>query len=316
VTTESFALFGQTDFDLSDTLVATLGLRYTDDERSVDYDGFDNFGGGPSIPDSQSESYDNISYKAQLDWRPNDDTLFFAGITQTHKAGNFRLGIGDPNLVTPHDEEELRSIEVGVKTEFANGKARLNATAFIYDYKDYQAFVVDPSTGTVASLDIINVDAEATGVEVEFTATPYDGFQLLLGGTWMDSTVENVVYPDGVTVRDTELPYAPKLALNGLARYSWSLGDGTASVQADANYSDDFCFSVLCAPLDQESSYTLTNARVKYVFPGDKWSVALFANNLTEEEYRIYSIDVSGLGIANDAFGNPRTYGITVDANF
>lgn len=250
-----------------------------------------------------------------MNWRPSDGVLAYAGITQTHKAGNFRLGIGDPNLLAPHDEEELRSVEIGLKTNFADGRARLNASAFYYDYADYQAFVVDPTTGIIAALDIVNVDAEAVGVEVELAASPFSGLDLSLGAAWMDSKVKDVVFPDGATVRDTELPYAPDFSVNGLARFSWPLGGGTASVQADFNYSDSFCFSVLCAPLDQEGSHVVANARAQYAFPGGRWSVTAFVNNLAEEEYRLYSLDVSGLGIANDGFGNPRTYGLTVYAS-
>ena len=315
VKTKSWALFAQSEYDLGERLSATLGVRYTEDDRKADYVGFDNFGGGPNIPDSGDLSFNNFSYKAQLNWRPSDGVLAYAGITQTHKAGNFRLGIGDPNLLAPHDEEELRSVEIGWKTNFADGRARLNASAFYYDYADYQAFVVDPTTGVIAALDIVNVDAKAVGIEVELAASPFSGLDLSLGAAWMDSKVKDVAFPDGATVRDTELPYAPDFSVNGLARFSWPLGGGTASVQADFNYSDSFCFSVLCAPLDQEGSYVVANARAQYAFPGGRWSVTAFVNNLAEEEYRLYSLDVSGLGIAADAYGNPRTYGVTVYAS-
>ena len=315
IKTKSWALFAQGEYDLGEQLSATLGVRYTEDDRKADYVGFDNFGGGPNIPHSGDLGFNNFSYKAQLNWRSGNGVLAYAGITQTHKAGNFRLGIGAPNLLTPHDEEELRSVEIGLKANFADGRARLNAAAFFYDYADYQAFVVDPTTGVIAALDIVNVDAEAAGVEVELAASPFSGLDLSLGAAWMDSKVKDVVFPDGATVRNTELPYAPDFSFNGLARFSWPLGGGTASVQADFNYSDGFCFSVLCAPLDREGSYMVANARAQYAFPGGRWSLAAFVNNLAEEEYRLYSLDVSGLGIANDIYGNPRTYGVTVYAS-
>ena len=311
---ESWAVFGQTDFDLSDALTVTLGLRYTDDTRDVDYNGFDNFGAGNV--ESDSAGYDNFSYKAQLDWRPNEETLVYAGITQGHKAGNFRLGIGDPNLLVEHDQEELLSYEVGIKTDLLDGAMRFNASAFYYDYTDYQAFVTDSSTGTIATLSIVNVDATAKGMELELIASPLEGLDLLLGATWMESEVPDVTLPDGVTVIDSELPYAPSYSLNGLVRYQWDLFDGVASAQLDFNYSDDFCFSVFCAPLDEEEAYVVANARVKYEFPGEQWSISGFVTNFTDREYRLYTLDVSSLGIANDAFAAPKMYGVTVDVKF
>ncbi|MBB6520221.1 TonB-dependent receptor [Pseudoteredinibacter isoporae] len=311
--TNSWAIFGQTDFDLSDELTATLGLRYTEDTRDVNYDGFDNFDTGNQ--EQRKRNFNNVSYKAQLDWRPTDETLLFASVTQTHKAGNYRLGIGSPNLLTPHDQEELLSYELGIKTEMMDGRLRLNATAFYYDYSDYQAFVVDPTVGVAATLDIINVDADAKGAELEIIASPIEGLDILFGATWMDSTVKDVNYPDG-TVSDSELPYAPTYSLNGLLRYQWSAFDGTMAAQIDFNFSDDFCFSVFCAPLDQESSYLVSNARVSYDFPSGDWGVSAFVSNLGDEEYRVYALDLAGLGLSNSSFAAPRTYGISVDYTF
>ena len=312
VETDSWAVFAQGEWELAEAVTGILGVRYSDDERDIDYSGFDNFYG--DVLTTETGAWDNFSYKAQVDYRPADDTLYFAGITRTHKAGNFRLGIGYPNLVTEHDEEVLTSYEAGVKTEFYNGQARLNANLFYYDYEDYQAFVVDP-TGTIASLDIVNVDADAVGAEVEFTMVPTDGLDILLGASWMDSTVMDVGYPDG-SVADSELPFAPGFTANGLVRYQWAMGEGSMSAQVDFNYVDDFCFSVLCAPLDKEDSYWVGNARLKYIFPNNNWSITAFVNNFTEEEYRMYSMDLSVLGLANDTYSLPRMYGITLDVNF
>ena len=312
VETNSWAVFAQGEWELTEAVTAIIGVRYSDDERDVDYLGSDNFYG--DVLTTETGAWDNFSYKAQLDWRPTQDTLYFAGITRTHKAGNFRLGIGYPNLVTEHDEEVLTSFETGMKTEFNDGQARLNANLFYYDYEDYQAFVVDP-TGTIASLDIVNVDANATGAEVELTLVPADGLDILLGASWMDSEVMDIGYPDG-TVSDSELPFAPGMTLNGLVRYQWDVGEGSMSAQIDFNYVDDFCFSVLCAPLDQEDSYWIGNARLKYSFPNNNWSITAFVNNFSEEKYRIYSLDLSGLGVANDTYSLPRMYGITLDVNF
>ena len=326
VGTESWAVFAQGEYDLSDTLTGVLGLRYTEDERSLDY-----FGGSRvpawevDLPNAVIDSlaFDHVSYKAQLDWSPTADTLVYAGVTQAHKAGNFRTPVGaDLESFTPprrrqdHDQEILRSVELGVKTTLAGGRARLNATAFHYRYDDYQAFVVDPTVGLVAGVDIINVDATASGAELELFAAPADGLDLVFGVAWMDSAVEDVGYPDGVTTMDSVLPYAPDVSVNGLVRYEWGVGGGSAAVQADFNYSSEFCFSVLCAPLDREASYIVSNVRAEYVFPGDRWSIAAYATNVSNEEYRIYSIDVSGLGLANDAYAPQRRFGVTVNVNF
>ena len=48
----------------------------------------------------------------------------------------------------------------------------------------------------------------------------------------------------------------------------------------------------MCAPVEEEDSYTVGNARIGYDSAG-AWSVAAFVNNVTEEEYRVYAFDSS-----------------------
>ena len=60
-------------------------------------------------------------------------------------------------------EEKLDAYETGVKVELFNGKARLNASAFYYDYSDYQAFQIVGLTTFIT-----NADAKSHGLELEF----------------------------------------------------------------------------------------------------------------------------------------------------
>ena len=90
-----------------------------------------------------------------------------------------------------------------------------------------------------------------------------------------------------------------------------------ASVQADVQYSDKFCFTVLCAPVEAEGSYTVANARIGYAAENGRWEVAAFVNNLTEEEYRVYAFDSSLFsGVVAGVYGKPRTYGLTASWRF
>ena len=95
------------------------------------------------------------------------------------------------------------------------------------------------------------------------------------------------------------------------------MGGGYASVQADVQYSDEFCFTVLCAPVEQESAYSVVNARIGYAAADERWEVAAFADNLFEEEYRVYAFDSSLFaGVVAGVYGRPRTYGLTATWRF
>ena len=99
---------------------------------------------------------------------------------------------------------------------------------------------------------------------------------------------------------------------NALARYEFDLAGGTASVQADAQYSGKFCFTVLCAPVERERAYTVANARLGWATGDKQVEVAVFVNNLFERKYRTYAFDSSLFaGLVAGVYAKPRTWGVT-----
>ena len=164
---------------------------------------------------------------------------------------------------------------------------------------------------------VINLPATAYGLEAEINSHPVDGLTLQLGLSALSSNVEDIVLPDSITVVEHDLPQAPSFSGNALARYEFALGGGVASLQADVQYLDDFCFTVLCAPVEKESSYTVANARIAYGAEDGRWEVAIFGDNLTDEEYRVYAFDSSLFaGVVAGVYGKPLTYGLTVSWRF
>ena len=164
-------------------------------------------------------------------------------------------------------------------------------------------------------MTIINLDAEAVGSEIELSLAPAEGWDFRFGVSLMDSEVKDVLLPSGRVI-DSDLPYAPSFAINGLARYEWPALGGTLALQADFTHSDNFCFTVVCGPIDKEGSYTIGNFRASYTSADERWRLAAFVHNVSDTEYRLYSLDINGLGIANDAYANPRWAGGTISFNW
>lgn len=313
---ESWAVFGHIEYDLSDELTLIGALRYTEDEKEADYtlSTATNFFGPPQTFSSNTspfavQEFENVSAKLQIDWKPNDDTLLYASVNRGHKAGSFNyvfLSFAPLDFSTiPHDEEVLTSYEVGYKGSFLDKRARLNINAFYYDYKDHQASFFVNLANTIG-----NVDATAIGGEVELTVSATERLEFMLGASFIDTEAKDVGLPDG-SVRDRELAFTPSYTLNGLVRYSWPLAGGELTAQVDANFIDDFCFTVVCHPSEEEDSYVVSNARLTYTDDSDNWSVSVFVRNLSEEEYRIYTLDASFIGFTTNRVGSPRWVGAT-----
>lgn len=336
--TESTGIFGQLEYNLTDNLTLITGLRYTTEERDFDYtnafgdrdsngtidnsDGvltnflqelstFDAFPPAWFAFDGDIDN-DNISGKIGLDFRPNEDMLYFVSYSRGFKSGGFNGGFLDltDGIVpadTPYKEEILNSYELGLKSTMADGALRLNATLFYYDYEDYQAL-----TFSGLSQFIDNSDAEVSGLDLELLWLPSDNWDINLGASFLDTEVDQVTV-QGVTISGTEMVLAPEFSINGLVRYQVT---EALSLQVDFNHQGEHYFDITNSDLSKEDSYTVFNARVGYRF-NENLNVAAYVKNLNDEEYRVYTFDFTGpAGFNQQFFAPPRWYGVNLTYTF
>ena len=339
--TTSYAAFAQNEWQFADGWKLIAGLRYWRDVREGSYLGtaapipalgqpqvtvifnqdriFPVFPGSSVTPDDAKKTFEGVTARLELDYKVNEDTLVYASYNRGSKSGGFTLSTGTPFSPNeqaflegiPFKPEVLNALEVGVKTRLGE-TTTLNVSAFYYNYSDYQAFAQFGPVQTV-----INLDAKETGLEVELASRPVDGLTLQLGLSALDSTVKDVPLPDLATIEDHDLPQAPALSANALARYEFPLLGGMGFVQTDAQYSSKFCFTVLCAPVERESSYTVVNARAGYTAADGRWDVAAYVDNVNEEQYRVYAFDSSLFaGVVAGVYAKPRTFGISATYRF
>ncbi|WP_233710363.1 TonB-dependent receptor [Pseudomaricurvus albidus] len=271
---------------------------------------------------------DLITAKLELDWHVSEDTLLYVSYNRGIKAGGFNAPLdstdlidGDPANGTAEDmkfdEEVLNAYEFGFKTSFFDGLARLNGAAYYYDYNDYQAFRLEGLTQYV-----FNTDAEVKGWELELQASPIAGLDVLLGVGYIDNTVEDAYQlPSGQFVDRTAV-LTPEWNINALVRYEWEFMGGMLAVQADATYMDDHYFQLKNSPVGAEDAYTITNARISYTSEDERWVVAGFVKNVTDEEYRTMVFDLAstpangGFGMAENYYGTPRWWGVSASYKF
>jgi len=322
--TESWAIFGQAEFLLTEKLSLITGLRWTYDEKDIDSlnqcldtDAF-GFGGTCAAFGIAFDTYieggrddDDWAGKIQLDYQASDDWLWYAGVTRGNKGGALNATVGAGAGVTLADmqiePEVLTNYEAGFKSTFMDGLGRLNASVFYYDYEDYQAYKF---VGVAVSL--FNTDATLFGGEVELQLTPVEGLDIMLGLGYLDSEVEDVVLPSG-RVDEQDMPYAPELSFNGMVRYQWDAFGGSLAVQGDWSYVDDRYYSSVNHPIQQGDSYTVGNVRLSYESGNGNWYTALFVENVTDEERTVYSADLAfaGGGYGIESYAPPRWWGVT-----
>lgn len=319
--TDSWSVYGQYDFDLSDQLTLVSGLRYTDEKRDFNMVVTDDSGILPNPAFEFSEATageltrhdtQNISYRVEMDWKPNDDVLWFGSISRGVKGAGFNIDIGiDPRTVAdiPFDEEKLLAYEAGFKSTLFDGKTRFNTSVFYYDYQDYQAFSFEGLSNVVS-----NKDATIYGLDAELITNPWEGWDFNFGVSLLDTEVEDI--NTGVSIIDRKMTLAPDVTFNALARYEWSAMRGMMSVQSDLRHVGKQYFDILNTTLGTESAYTLVNLRASYVTASGHASFSVWVKNITDEEYRIYAIQVPGLGFSQSMVGEPRWFGVTASYNW
>jgi iron complex outermembrane receptor protein len=335
--TDSYSLFGQLEYDFSDTLTGIVGARIIKEEKdfstaigvfpslgnfSVNQGAFipNPFGEGSPFFASLSNSDTLWAGKVQLDWHVSDQLLVYGGVNRGVKAGSYNapllgayLGAGG-NPALPYDPETLIAYEAGFKATLQDGRTRFNGSAFFYDYSDYQAFLFVGVGGVV-----INADAENKGIELELQTSPAKGWDLLLSAAWFDATVKDVPLRSGSPLppRDVKPTYAPEKQATAMARYQWAGLGGMLHVRGDVSYSDSFFYNLRNFDADKFDSYTMVNAGVGWANDDAGWQVNLDVKNITNEHAGIQGFDLATLCGCNEiAFQPPRFVSLNVRKEF
>jgi iron complex outermembrane receptor protein len=329
--TRSWALFGQTEWEFADHLTLITGARYTRDDKRFNYTLWNPAPGTPLLdangvpfvynsstaPGLADRNFDLYSGKIELDFKPEPGLLFYGSVNRGPKGGGWSAPSNPPGTflfaslvdVIAYKPETLVDYEVGTKATILNGRGRINADVFYYDYRNYQAFFLRDFTQIIG-----NVDAKLEGGEVEFAVVPVHGLTLELGVAALSTHIKNVVLPDGSTA-DREMPNAPKWSANVLARYEWPTSVGTWSASVDGKWNASQWLENVNAPVDFQPSYAVADVHVGYA-PNERLSFDAWVKNLSNKYYRVYNLDLSGLGYNESVYGPPRWEGITVSYRF
>ncbi|WP_417320580.1 TonB-dependent receptor [Emcibacter sp.] len=354
--TETWSVFAQLEYQVSDQLALIGGFRWIEEDKSHHYDNLlmmypDTSSSGldpnaeviapalPNVPYDGSRSDSNWSARAQVNFTPSDDLLVYASWNRGVKSG----GYNSPLLPSPfaveevfmtYDPEKLDAYELGFKWDGLDGRLRVNAAAYYYDYNNYQAFsIIGLDTST------LNAQAENKGFEIEIQANPVDGLDLNFGIAYTDVKVSDVpgltldvdtdgdgvtdvpgIFPAGTEVSPVQ---TPKWNLNGLIRYEFDAGEGRLALQADGQYRDKHYFTLTNLPASTESGYFIGNASVTYYSADEAWSLRAFVKNITDKNYVVQTFDLSGspsngglFGLIEKYYGMPRTWGVNLTYNF
>jgi iron complex outermembrane receptor protein len=333
--TDSWDVFGQTEFDFADAWTLILGLRWTTEEKELDYVNIDDSGitafcstqpdppaagcfnpvPTPLSPWRPTPDYmilfnentvgglaeqddDYLTGRAQLNWQATDSLLLYGSFSRGKKSAGFNNGFLDTTLIFGNNP--LETIPFGSETLYAyelGAKSTILSDTTRLNGAVFYYDYEDFQTFQWLILNqvIFNADAEVWGAELELDSRPIDGLMLQLGVGVMDATAEDIPTVTADAIRDRDMVGAPDLSLNALIRYEWPALGGILAVQSWGNYSDDIWYDIQNHPISKEDGYTVVNFRGSYTSGDGGWELYAYVNNAFEEEYKNYTFDFSSL---------------------
>ncbi len=236
--TDSYATFGQLDYDFNEKLTGIFGVRYTDEKKSYsrraeDFDLTSLAGimfdpvtfavsyanpellvpgsadlaldGGIGVPRPGASpapaNFDNVSLKGGLKYQLSDDAQIFGTISEGFKSGGFNGRVADGQL-DPYAEETLLSYEIGTKTEWLENRLRVNGAAFYTSYDNMQVSSFEASADGLTFIPVFTNAGAATikGAELEMTALLTDRLTLVGNVGYLDGAYDEFfAQPDPVT---------------------------------------------------------------------------------------------------------------------
>lgn len=194
-TTKAFAGYVQADFNVTDQIKLTAGIRYTDERKSLSLS--DNrpscndavieasclttnnlvAPSGVAVPTRQTAKVWTPRFAAS--YSPTNDLMLFASATRGFKSGGWNARGTAVNTFLPFDPEKVWSYEAGFKSDWLDKRLRFNVTLFRMDVSDLQtpSALVAPS-GAITFLTRNFADYRNQGIEAELTIAPADGLTL------------------------------------------------------------------------------------------------------------------------------------------
>jgi len=341
----TWAVFGQTSYDVNEKLNITGGVRYTKDDKSLvvgeqNVNGFALVIGAASVQEYADINVDDgqVSWELSANYKIDQNTSVFGRVANGFRAqtiqGRDVAFEGSPSVA---ESETINSFEVGTKTDVLNDKLRLNVAVFYYQIDDIQFSAIGGGANNTA---LINADkGTGYGFEVDAQYLATDNLTLTAGYSYNHTEIQDdslTVLPCGanpgfnftgnctvldpstdefaVLIDGNPFPQAPETIFNFTARYAFPMGD-----DAEISIYTDWAFQGETNLFLYDSIEFKTNnnfeggLRIAYDNFADDYSVALFARNITDEENIKGAIDFNNLtGIVNQ----PRIFGIEAKLHF
>ncbi|MEJ0026639.1 MAG: TonB-dependent receptor [Rhizomicrobium sp.] len=315
----SWAVFGQSSYEITDDFKLTAGVRWTSDSKGLTANGPLT---APIVTPVQL-SGSNVSWDVSGLYKLTDTTNLYARIATGFRAPsiqgrNLAFGTG----FSTARSETITSYEAGVKTVLDDNRLRLNVDGFTYWIAHMQLTAIG---GASNSAILLNAHGGlAYGIEADAEYTPTENWAFTAGASWNHTEIHDPSLTVGVCAACTILnpmsglgnafingnpfPNAPEFFGSMTARYTYPLDSGAQIYAFTDWYLQGYTNLFLYRSAEFKSNGNYEGGlRIGYIEPNKQWEVAVYARNITDKANLQGGIDFDNLtGFVND----PRVIGV------
>jgi iron complex outermembrane receptor protein len=328
VATNGYAAYANGSYHLDRAWTLTVGGRYTDEYKHLDFHQIDPDGLGfvPNIgPLTQNYSKGAFTPTGSVVFAASDQVNLYATISTGYKSGGFNVDTLSTAANLSFDPEHVTNYELGAKGSFLDGKLRADADVFHMDYKDLQITQYDPKSfsnyiGNAAR-------AKIDGFELDLVARPDIHWTVETAVGLLNARFVQFTDQYGNNLAGNQMVYAPKVTGALALQYTTPVSAAVdLFARAEANYRGSSHPDVDNLASDLLDSRTLLNARLGLNLDHGRWIVEAYGRNLANKVYAINATTQLPLLAAviptynyeetTTTYGMPRTYGVKVSARF
>jgi iron complex outermembrane receptor protein len=333
--TESWAVFGHVETDLTEALHLSGGARFTSETKDFVAARSLTPPTGPSEdlpPTSRSPEDQVVSWDANLRYDVSENVSVYTRVARGFRGPSVQGRVTFADEVTVADSETMLSYEGGVKSSLFDQRVQFNLTGYVYDMDDQQLTAVG---GDVNNARLLNAeDTDGYGVEMEGKWSVTPGLRLTAGTSYNFTeindedlrvpqpfalvnceacTIDDPVQDGLVNIDGNRLPLAPRWIANWTARYERPVGDGsTLFAFTDWALNTKEHFFLYDAPAFQSETVVIGGLRVGATFNDGAYEFAVFGRNITNELALEGAVDFNNrTGFVND----PALWGVELTAN-
>ena len=325
---QSYSTFADVTFIPVPALELTAGARLLIEQRKSGYvTNVPNsvLTGAPLIPGQLNTggrvfeadaSYSAVLPRFNALYRLTPDLNVFATVSKGRRSPVVQLsarragGAVVPNL-QPVPEETVWNYEGGLK--FASGVVSGSLGVYYQKYEGFQVRITQPD-GT--SVTRSAGSASNLGVEAELAVNPTDWLSLFGNVGYIDGGIDDK--PENGVFAGDRFRLQPEWQAAGGFTVDYPLGNGMrVFATPSVTYRSRIFFEVPNRPLISQEGVTLGNARAGISFGDDRFEIAGFIRNATDEDYLLDAGNTGGaFGIPTFIPAEPRLYGVSAKARF